>query len=139
MHHNDLMFNMLETIPVCTKDNGVCGYISLQQLVRQQILQLKQMEGRITDLFKLDHFDFDWHWNSATALLLSILILFLYKYLPITAISSAVILSRIPLVFLTAPCAFFRYVFSLYMFGIFVLFFAGLESQQLLKSSRYSK
>ena len=93
-------------IPLCYKNNGVCGY---------------------TNFMILDKYSMEWHWNSTIALLLAILVLCLYKYMPVSAIASAVILCRIPLVFLTSPFAFFRYIFSLYLFGVFVVLFVVLE------------
>lgn len=100
------MFRILSAIPSCKENNGVCG---------------------LFNLMKLSKFEMDWHWNSTFAFIFSFIVLFLYKYFPISAMSSAVILSRVPLVFLTAPYGFFRYVFSLYLFGIFILLFVLLE------------
>lgn len=101
-----VIFNILKIFPRCSSNDGVCGYFPLMIL---------------------EKFNFNWHWNSVFSLLAATLVLLLYKYLPVSAIASSIILSRIPILFLTAPCAFFRYIYSLYLFGLFISFFVVLE------------
>lgn len=113
------MLTILKTaVPSCDSDNGVCG--------KPRLMRLEQMK-------------FNWHWNSVWAFIVSVLVLLLYKFIPISAAASAVILSRIPLIFLTAPCAFVRYVYSLYLFGLFIGFFILLEIYQRIKLAKASE
>ena len=115
LYCDDIMLGILKMLPQCDSSEKACGY---------------------APLMILEEFNFQWHWNSVFALLASIFVLCLYKYLPVSAIAASIILSRIPLVFLTAPYAFFRYVYSLYLFGLFVLLFVALEIMQK-KSDHY--
>lgn len=62
------------------------------------------------------------HWNFLPELLLSALALLLFPWFPATASASLMILSRVPLVFLAAPASQFKYYYSLYLFGFFVIF-----------------
>lgn len=106
LYCDNVMLGILKMLPRCDANKKACGY---------------------APLMILEKFNFQWHWNSVLALLASIFVLCLYKYLPVSAIAASIILSRIPLVFFTAPYAFFRYVYSLYLFGLFILFFVILE------------
>ena len=108
------MLGILKRLPQCDANKDACGY---------------------APLMILEKFNFQWHWNSVFAFLASILTLCLYKYLPISAIAASIILSRIPLVFLTAPYTFFRYVYSLYLFGLFILLFVILE---IMRGAKYN-
>ncbi len=103
LYFSDVMYTILKMLPSC---DGVCGY---------------------TSLMKLKDISYNWHWNSIFAFLTSIIVLILYKFLPISAMFSAIILSRIPIVFLTAPYVFFRYIYSLYLAGVFILLLVILE------------
>lgn len=103
-------------IPLCDDEDGICGYTN--------VLNLRKIS---------DH----WNFNTAFALIISIMCLILYKYLPYTALASAIILSRLPIIFLAAPAIYFRYMFSLYLFGIFILFFIILEIQYKKLPPRY--
>ena len=102
-------------IPSCIENNKKCG---------------------INSMMLLEKFSFNWHWNSVIALILSVGVLFLYIYVPISAIAASIILSRIPLVFLTAPYAFVRYVYSLYLFGLFILLFVAVERWCVNKNTK---
>ncbi|WP_136514000.1 hypothetical protein [Geomonas edaphica] len=62
------------------------------------------------------------HWNFLPELALSALVLLLFPWFPATASASLVVLSRVPLVFLAAPASQFKYYYSLYLFGFFVIF-----------------
>jgi len=106
LYCDSIMLSILKMLPQCDSSKETCGY---------------------APLMILEKFNFQWHWNSVFALLASIFVLCLYKYFPVSAIASSIILSRIPLVFLTAPYAFFRYVYSLFLFGLFVLLFVIFE------------
>jgi hypothetical protein len=106
LYCDDIMLGILKMLPQCDSSKEACGY---------------------SPLMIIEKFNFQWHWNSLFALLASIFVLCLYKYLPVSAVAASIILSRIPLVFLTAPYAFFRYVYSLYLFGLFILLFVILE------------
>lgn len=112
----EFIYRIYKMMPSCTENGGVCGQFNLM---------------------KLNSMSFDWHWNSTFAFLSSITVIFLYKYLPFSAAASAVILSRILLVFLTAPYLFFRYVYSLYLFGLFLPLFILVEV--LLLSKAFNK
>ncbi len=114
LYCDNVMLGILKMLPQCDSTKEACGY---------------------APLMILEKFNFQWHWNSVFALVISIVVLCLYKYLPISAIAASIILSRIPLVFLTAPYAFFRYVYSLYLFGLFVLLFVAFE----IFEKRYNK
>ena len=115
LYCGDIMMGILKMLPQCISNKGVCGYPPLMQL---------------------EKFNFQWHWNSVFSLVAAVFVLFLYKYVPVSAIAASIILARIPLVFLTAPYAFFRYVYSLYLFGLFILLFVALE---IMKKNRQRK
>jgi len=113
------MLAILKTmVPDCDTESGMCG---------------------VSGLMQLEKMEFNWHWNSVWAFIVSMLALLLYKFIPISAAASAVILSRIPLIFLTAPCTFVRYVYSLYLFGLFIGFFILVEIYQKIKLAKASK
>ena len=116
------------------RDNISHSTVTANQLNLKKILQLEipscienNKKCGINSMMVLEKFSFNWHWNSVMALVLSTGVLFLYGYVPISAIAASIILSRIPLVFLTAPYAFVRYVYSLYLFGLFILLFVVVE------------
>jgi hypothetical protein len=113
LYCDNVMLGILKMLPQC-QGKEACGH---------------------TPLMILEKFNFQWHWNSVFALVMSIVVLCLYKYLPVSAVAASIILSRIPLVFLTAPYAFFRYVYSLYLFGLFILLFVAFE----IFERRYNK
>ncbi|MBU5637830.1 hypothetical protein KOM00_13940 [Geomonas sp. Red69] len=62
------------------------------------------------------------HWNFLPELALALLALALFPWFPATASTALVVLSRVPLVFLAAPAGQFKYYYSLYLFGFFVIF-----------------
>lgn len=62
------------------------------------------------------------HWNFLPELALALLALALFPWFPATASASLMVLSRVPLVFLAAPAGQFKYYYSLYLFGLFVIF-----------------
>jgi hypothetical protein len=79
------------------------------------------------------------YWNFMPHLLIIILTMLLYPYIPCTAASSLIIFYRVPILFLTAPASQFKYFYSLYLFGFFVILLALIEFKNKRKPKTYNE
>lgn len=66
--------------------------------------------------------EIDWlTWNFLPALALLVVVLLRFRRLPFAALFAALILVRVPLLFVAAPAAQFKYYYAVYLAGIIVL------------------
>lgn len=61
------------------------------------------------------------HWNFLPWMFVLLVALALWRRLPLEAVVAAVLLSRVPLIFIAAPAAQFKYYYSVHLGGIVVL------------------
>lgn len=77
-------------------------------------------------------------WQTVLPLALLVLLLLLYRWLPVSAFLAALLLCRMPILFLTMPCAFFMYVYNIHLFSFFLVPLVLVEVRRKRRQARHA-